>query len=36
VELVQTYGLDPVRYFLLREVPFGNVGDLQRRAWSVG
>jgi methionyl-tRNA synthetase len=32
VELVQTYGLDPVRYFLLREVPFGNDGDLQRRA----
>ncbi|MFY0022339.1 class I tRNA ligase family protein, partial [Acinetobacter baumannii] len=25
-------GLDPVRYFLLREVPFGNDGDLQRRA----
>ena len=32
VELVATYGLDPVRYFLLREVPFGNDGDLQRRA----
>jgi methionyl-tRNA synthetase len=32
VELVQTYGLDPVRYFLLREVPFGNDGDFQRRA----
>ena len=25
--LVRTYGLDPVRYFLLREVPFGNDGD---------
>ncbi len=22
----------PVRYFLLREVPFGNDGDFQRRA----
>jgi methionyl-tRNA synthetase len=32
VELVDAYGLDPVRYFLLREVPFGNDGDLQRRA----
>ncbi|MBV8186202.1 MAG: methionine--tRNA ligase [Alphaproteobacteria bacterium] len=32
VELVATYGLDPVRYFLLREVPFGNDGDFQRRA----
>jgi methionyl-tRNA synthetase len=31
-ELVATYGLDPVRYFLLREVPFGNDGDLQRKA----
>ena len=28
-ELVKTYGLDPVRYFLLREVPFGNDGDFQ-------
>jgi methionyl-tRNA synthetase len=26
------FGLDPVRYFLLREVPFGNDGDFQRRA----
>lgn len=25
--LVDTYGRDPVRYFLLREVPFGNDGD---------
>ncbi len=25
--LVETFGLDPVRYFLLREVPFGNDGD---------
>jgi methionyl-tRNA synthetase len=31
-ELVETYGLDPVRYFLLREVPFGNDGDFSRRA----
>jgi methionyl-tRNA synthetase len=26
-DLVATYGLDPVRFFLLREVPFGNDGD---------
>ena len=32
VELVKTFGLDQVRYFLLREVPFGNDGDFQRRA----
>ena len=31
-ELVAMYGLDPVRYFLLREVPFGNDGDFQRKA----
>jgi methionyl-tRNA synthetase len=31
-ELVATFGLDPVRFFLLREVPFGNDGDYSRRA----
>jgi methionyl-tRNA synthetase len=31
-DLVARYGLDPVRYFLLREVPFGNDGDFSRRA----
>ncbi|MBX6375729.1 MAG: methionine--tRNA ligase [Acetobacteraceae bacterium] len=30
--LIETYGLDPVRYFLLREVPFGQDGDFSRRA----
>jgi methionyl-tRNA synthetase len=30
--LIEQYGLDPVRYFLLREVPFGQDGDFQRRA----
>jgi methionyl-tRNA synthetase len=30
--LVETYGLDPVRYFLMREVPFGNDGDFSHRA----
>ncbi len=30
--LVATYGLDPVRYFLLRELPFGNDGDFSHRA----
>ena len=32
VSLVEEYGLDPVRYFLLREVPFGNDGDFARAA----
>ena len=32
VELVEKYGLDQVRYFLLREVPFGNDGDFSHRA----
>ncbi len=31
-ELIERYGLDPVRYFLLREVPFGNDGDFSHRA----
>ena len=31
-EIVGTYGLDQVRYFLLREVPFGNDGDFSHRA----
>jgi len=31
-ELVQTYGLDQVRYFLLREVRFGADGDFSRSA----
>jgi methionyl-tRNA synthetase len=31
-DLVSAYGLDPVRFFLLREVPFGSDGDFSRRA----
>ncbi len=31
-ELVEEFGLDQVRYFLLREVPFGNDGDYSRAA----
>ena len=30
--LVSKYGLDQVRYFLLREVPFGNDGDFSHKA----
>ncbi|MDB5415657.1 MAG: uncharacterized protein JWR10_3992 [Rubritepida sp.] len=32
VKLVEEFGLDPVRYFLLREVPFGQDGDFARAA----
>jgi len=32
VQLVEHYGLDPVRYFLMREVPFGNDGDFSHTA----
>ena len=32
LSLVDEFGLDPVRFFLLREVPFGNDGDFSRRA----
>ncbi len=31
-ELVARYGLDATRYFLLREVPFGNDGDFSHAA----
>jgi len=31
-ELVEKYGLDQVRFFLLREVPFGNDGDFSHQA----
>jgi methionyl-tRNA synthetase len=30
--LAAEFGVDPVRYFLLREVPFGGDGDFSRRA----
>ena len=32
VAVAAEIGLDPLRYFLLREVPFGSDGDFQRRA----
>ncbi len=32
IELVKKYGLDQVRFFLLREVPFGNDGDFSHKA----
>ncbi|MDA0707879.1 MAG: methionine--tRNA ligase [Proteobacteria bacterium] len=31
-EIVDEFGLDQVRYFLMREVPFGNDGDFNRQA----
>lgn len=31
-EIVEEFGLDQVRYFLMREVPFGNDGDFNRTA----
>ena len=30
VKLINDYGLDQVRYFLIREVPFGNDGDFSK------
>ncbi len=29
--LIEKYGLDPTRYFLMREVPFGNDGNFSRQ-----
>jgi methionyl-tRNA synthetase len=34
-ELIETYGLDQTRYFLMREVPFGQDGDFSRRAMAL-
>src|SRR5215467_5853101 len=31
-QLVEAYGVDPVRYFMLRELPFGSDGDFSHRA----
>jgi methionyl-tRNA synthetase len=31
-QLVDTYGVDPVRYFMLRELPFGSDGDFSHHA----
>ncbi|MEA1938685.1 MAG: methionine--tRNA ligase [Pseudomonadota bacterium] len=31
-DLVESFGVDQTRYFLLREVPFGNDGDFSREA----
>ncbi|MBL0928651.1 MAG: methionine--tRNA ligase [Alphaproteobacteria bacterium] len=32
LKLIETYGLDQVRYFLMREVPFGQDGDFSHAA----
>jgi len=32
VELVHKYGVDPIRYFLMREIPFGSDGDFSEEA----
>jgi methionyl-tRNA synthetase len=34
LQLIDTYGLDQTRYFLLREVPFGADGDFSRQAMA--
>lgn len=32
IELIEKFGCDPVRYFLMREVPFGQDGDFSEHA----
>jgi len=32
IEIIEKYGLDQFRYFMLREVPFGNDGDFSIKA----
>lgn len=31
-KLIEKYGVDPVRYFLIREIPFGNDGDFSEKS----
>lgn len=31
-KLIETYGIDPVRYYLMREIPFGHDGDFSDQA----
>ena len=31
-EIIKTYGIDTLRFFLLREVPFGNDGDFSKKS----
>lgn len=33
IEIVKIYGADPLRYFLLREIPFGEDGDYSKTAF---
>ena len=33
-EIINKYGLDQIRFFLFREVPFGNDGDFSKNAIS--
>ena len=34
-EVIEKYGLDTLRYFLLREIPFGNDGDFSIKSLTV-
>ncbi len=34
VDLVEKYGIDPVRYYLLREIPSGEDGDFSRKKFE--
>ena len=34
-ELIATYGLDQTRYFLMREVPFGNDGNFSKERMAI-
>lgn len=35
VELTEKYGVDPLRYYLLREIPFGSDGDFSSERFDV-
>ena len=30
LDIIETYGLDPLRYYLIKEVSFGNDGNISQ------
>ena len=34
IEVIKEYGLDPLRYYLIKEVSFGNDGNISQESWK--
>ena len=35
IEIINQYGLDPLRYYLIKEVSFGNDGNISQEVWKI-